>query len=227
MTEPDDDTCRPVEIDGELIRVRGSGDMSDESRAALADVIRAAKRKFAAEHPPRLTVDTITSDQLDALYDRLEAAEETESQRQLATAREALASATVRAAKAERAVNLLADSHRRAEQAEASIRDAAPFLSRALDCLDTTCRYHGDQLDPDHFGRMTRSEACCDTGVEPHRAREARQALDRLRAALDEPKEPTKPHGHLPGERTAKDCRACASELFDEYWRNQPKEPTT
>ncbi|NUK22046.1 hypothetical protein [Streptomyces lunaelactis] len=40
------------------------------------------------------------------------------------------------------------------------------------------------------------------------------------------PEEPTPPHGHLPGERTAKDCRACASELFDDYWRNTPKEPT-
>lgn len=72
MTEPDADACRPVEIDGEIIRVRGSSDMSDESRAALAEVIRAAKRKFAAEYPARLTVDTITSDQLDALYERID-----------------------------------------------------------------------------------------------------------------------------------------------------------
>jgi hypothetical protein len=52
-TKPDDtepDTCRPVDIDGQLIRVRGAGEMSDESRAALADVIRAAKRKYGAEH---------------------------------------------------------------------------------------------------------------------------------------------------------------------------------
>ncbi|CAM5250043.1 hypothetical protein SGLAM104S_01605 [Streptomyces glaucescens] len=52
----------------------------------------------------RHTVDTITSDALDALYERLEAAEESETQRQLATAREALASATVRAARAEAAI---------------------------------------------------------------------------------------------------------------------------
>lgn len=49
----------------------------------------------------RHTVNTITSDALDALYEQLEAAEASESQRQLATAREALASATTRAARAE------------------------------------------------------------------------------------------------------------------------------
>ena len=52
----------------------------------------------------RIPLDHLTSDALDALYERLDAAEETESQRQLATAREALASATVRAARAEAAV---------------------------------------------------------------------------------------------------------------------------
>ena len=51
MNQPED-TCRHVEIDGEMIRVRGAAEMSDESRAALAEVIGAAKRKFAAEHPP-------------------------------------------------------------------------------------------------------------------------------------------------------------------------------
>ncbi|MFI5473172.1 hypothetical protein ACIA6D_23395 [Streptomyces cacaoi] len=49
----------------------------------------------------RHTVNTITSDALDALYEQLEAAEDSESQRQLATAREALASAATRAARAE------------------------------------------------------------------------------------------------------------------------------
>ncbi|TLQ43466.1 hypothetical protein [Streptomyces marianii] len=70
------DTCRPVEVDGETIRVRGAQEMTDEDRAAFAEVVRAAKRKYAAEHPPRHTVDTITSDALDALYaerDRLRA----------------------------------------------------------------------------------------------------------------------------------------------------------
>ena len=42
-----EDTCRPVEI----IRVHGAAEMSDESRAALAEVIAAAKRRYLAEHP--------------------------------------------------------------------------------------------------------------------------------------------------------------------------------
>lgn len=46
-----EDTCRVVEVGGETIRVRGAGEMSDESRAALGEVIDAAKRKYAAEHP--------------------------------------------------------------------------------------------------------------------------------------------------------------------------------
>ncbi|MGW2692379.1 hypothetical protein ACWC3Y_11015 [Streptomyces sp. NPDC001296] len=46
-----EDTCRPVEIDGEIIRVRGAAEMSEESRAALAEVIAAAKRRYLAEHP--------------------------------------------------------------------------------------------------------------------------------------------------------------------------------
>ncbi|MEU4911613.1 hypothetical protein, partial [Streptomyces fradiae] len=74
----------------------------------------------------------------------------------------------------------------RAETAEAAIDGALPDLRRAIDSMPTTCRYHGDRLDPDQYGRMVRSEACCDTGVAPRRAREARRAIDRL-AALDEP----------------------------------------
>lgn len=49
----------------------------------------------------RHTVETITADALNALYEQLDAAEATESERQLAAAREALASATTRAASAE------------------------------------------------------------------------------------------------------------------------------
>lgn len=50
---------------------------------------------------PRIALDDLTSDALDALYDRLEAAESTEQARQLDTCREAFASATSRAARAE------------------------------------------------------------------------------------------------------------------------------
>jgi hypothetical protein len=60
----------------------------------------------------RHTVNTITSNALDALYEQLEAAQETESQRQLATAREALASATTRAARAEAALASARALHR-------------------------------------------------------------------------------------------------------------------
>lgn len=49
------DTCRPVEVDGETIRVHGSREMTEQERGYLADVVRAAKRKFEAEHTPEQT----------------------------------------------------------------------------------------------------------------------------------------------------------------------------
>lgn len=49
--QPEPDTCRLVDIDGETIRVRGSSELSEESRAALVEVIRAAKRRMEAEQP--------------------------------------------------------------------------------------------------------------------------------------------------------------------------------
>ena len=74
---------------------------------------------------PRLTVDTINSDQLDALQDRVEFYEAA-----LARMRDRAEVATVRATKAERAANLLADAHRRAEQAEAAIERARKLATR-------------------------------------------------------------------------------------------------
>ena len=68
----------------------------------------------------------------------------------------------------------------------ARLREWLPTLRRAVSSLPAVCRYHGDQLDPDRFGRMTRSEACCDTGVPARRRREAEQAL----AALDPQEQP-------------------------------------
>ncbi|MFE0699143.1 hypothetical protein [Streptomyces sp. NPDC058872] len=59
----------------------------------------------------RHTVDTITSDALDALYEQLEAAQQTELARQLATCDKAFASATLRAAQ----------SGARAKRAEAEL----------------------------------------------------------------------------------------------------------
>lgn len=45
------DTCHTVTIDGEAVRVRGSGELGPEGEAALAEVIRAAKRRIATEPP--------------------------------------------------------------------------------------------------------------------------------------------------------------------------------
>jgi DNA repair exonuclease SbcCD nuclease subunit len=45
-----DDACRPVEVGGETIRVRGSGDFTDEERGFVTEIVRAAKRKYEAEH---------------------------------------------------------------------------------------------------------------------------------------------------------------------------------
>jgi hypothetical protein len=49
--EPED-TCRPVEVDGEIISVRGAGEISDEAHQAITALVRAAKAKMAAEPPP-------------------------------------------------------------------------------------------------------------------------------------------------------------------------------
>lgn len=57
----------------------------------------------------RIRLDDLTSDALDALYEQLEAAGATETQRQLAVAREAFASATSRAARAEAALARVRD----------------------------------------------------------------------------------------------------------------------
>ncbi|MGW6455011.1 hypothetical protein ACWF94_03650 [Streptomyces sp. NPDC055078] len=85
------DTCRPIEVDGETISVRGTGEMNEEDRTYFAEVVRAAKRRYEAEHPPadaaRLTASTITDTQLDALRARLAAEEET-SRRLLAQRQE-------------------------------------------------------------------------------------------------------------------------------------------
>jgi len=48
-----EDTCRPVEVDGETIRVLGGEPMDAESQAAFADLVRAAKRRMVAEDARR------------------------------------------------------------------------------------------------------------------------------------------------------------------------------
>ena len=43
------DTCRPVEVDGETIRVRGSGEFTEQEQGVFAEIVRAAKRRYAAD----------------------------------------------------------------------------------------------------------------------------------------------------------------------------------
>ena len=73
-TNPEpEDTCRLEEIGGEIIRVHGAGQMSDESREALAALISVAKRKYAAEHPETEPVDPERRERYaEALYATLE-----------------------------------------------------------------------------------------------------------------------------------------------------------
>ncbi|MFD5709513.1 hypothetical protein ACFWHW_03810 [Streptomyces pharetrae] len=83
----------------------------------------------------RHTVDTITSDALDALYEQLEAAEESETQRQLATAREALASAIVRAARAEATLGRVREVATRWQAVAANKADALLLVGVASDII--------------------------------------------------------------------------------------------
>lgn len=46
-----DETCRGYEVDGEPVRVHGGAPLSEEGEAALAEVVRAAKRFMAEKHP--------------------------------------------------------------------------------------------------------------------------------------------------------------------------------
>ncbi|WP_330339374.1 hypothetical protein [Streptomyces sp. NBC_00557] len=46
---PPTDVCCSVDIDGETVTVRGTGDLPEEARTALAAVVRVAKRRFAEE----------------------------------------------------------------------------------------------------------------------------------------------------------------------------------
>lgn len=46
------DKCRPVEINGEVVRVHGEREMNDRDREMFAEVIVAVKRKLAEEDDP-------------------------------------------------------------------------------------------------------------------------------------------------------------------------------
>lgn len=81
----------------------------------------------------RIPLDHLTSDALDALYEQLEAAEETESQRQLAVAREALASVTTRAARAEAALARVREVTQWMRRNYPGLTQASSRLAAALD----------------------------------------------------------------------------------------------
>jgi hypothetical protein len=45
------ESCRPIDVDGTTILVRGSGDWTDEDQHHMAAIVAAAKRRYEAEHP--------------------------------------------------------------------------------------------------------------------------------------------------------------------------------
>lgn len=45
------ETCRPIDVDGTTVLVRGSGDWTDEDQHHMAAIVAAAKRRYEAEHP--------------------------------------------------------------------------------------------------------------------------------------------------------------------------------
>lgn len=49
--EEPQDTCRTIQVDGGPVHVRGAGEMTAEGRTYFAEVVQAAKRRYAAEHP--------------------------------------------------------------------------------------------------------------------------------------------------------------------------------
>jgi len=46
------EACRPVEVDGTTVLVRGNSNWTEQDQHFMAEVVQAAKRKYAAEHPP-------------------------------------------------------------------------------------------------------------------------------------------------------------------------------
>ncbi|MDX2986428.1 hypothetical protein [Streptomyces caniscabiei] len=53
---PEGDVCRPVDIDGETVRVRGKGELTEQGLEALTALVRVAKAKFDAEAPEQVGV---------------------------------------------------------------------------------------------------------------------------------------------------------------------------
>jgi hypothetical protein len=47
--QPEHDSCRTVDIGGETIRIRGVSDLTEQEQEFVAEIVRAAKRRYAAE----------------------------------------------------------------------------------------------------------------------------------------------------------------------------------
>lgn len=52
------DTCRPVVVDGDTVLVRGGSGFTEEDAGYFAEVVRAARRRYAAEHPDQPDTET-------------------------------------------------------------------------------------------------------------------------------------------------------------------------
>lgn len=45
-----EDTCRPIEVDGETVLIRGAGEFTEQEQQFATEIVRAAKRKFESDH---------------------------------------------------------------------------------------------------------------------------------------------------------------------------------
>lgn len=65
--QPEPDVCRPVDVDGKTVLIRGQGDLSEEGQGFVAEVVRAASRRYASEHPeaaqPEPDAEPLTAEQ--------------------------------------------------------------------------------------------------------------------------------------------------------------------
>lgn len=50
----DQDVCTSVEVDGETVRIRGTGELGDEGAEALSALVRVAKAKFVVDAPEKV-----------------------------------------------------------------------------------------------------------------------------------------------------------------------------
>ncbi|MCM1972293.1 hypothetical protein [Streptomyces sp. G1] len=63
------DTCRSIEVDGQTISVRGQGVPAEQDLAFFGEVVRAAKRRYAADHPQAQQTDAETLATLAAIFE--------------------------------------------------------------------------------------------------------------------------------------------------------------